>query len=172
MSELRSPLEELREKYLTMRGLRETNDRAVAAGVPYRPTRDELRTFSQRWPGALAEIDRIAPTLLHQRIAELDAAIAGGEPPIWARAWILAHARLRGALAIKMWLRGRRTIDDDLLRDFASTRFPPESELYRARLGEIASPPKGRISELVLIDVAGELSLDPATMRALLMPRG
>jgi hypothetical protein len=124
--------------------------------------RDELRAFSQRWPGALAEIDRISPEVLDQRIAALDRAIETGEAPTWARAWILTHRRLRGALAIKAWLAGVVKEQD----------FPPEAALYRARVDEIRSPPKGRIMELVLGEVAQELALDPSTMRDLLMPRG
>lgn len=165
MSDL-NHLRELRLKYLTMRAMRTATTIAP---------RDELRAFSQRWPGALAEIDRIPMTLIEQRIAELDRAIEGSSrepPPMWARAWILTHRRLRGALAIKLWLKGRRTLDDDETRLLAQAQFPPESELYRARLDEVASPPEGRVMELVLRDVAAELGLESHTMLALLMPRG
>jgi hypothetical protein len=147
---------DLREKYLLMRGLR-------ASKAHREPEREELRAISRRWPGALAEIDRLAPDVLERRIRELDVAIAGGEPPLWARAWILAHRRLRGALAIKMWLAKRRE------GDLAS--LPSEAGLYLDRIEEIARPPNGRISELVFGDVARELSLPASEMRALLMPR-
>lgn len=147
-----SDLEDLREKYLRMRDMR------ARATAP----RDELRAFSQRWPGGLAEIDRIAPDVLDHRIAALDRAMETGDAPLWARAWILTHRRLRGALAIKAWLAG-------IVRE---ADFPAEAELYRGRVDEIKTPLNGRIMDLVLRDVALELSLDESTMRDLLMPRG
>ncbi len=154
MSELR----ELLDKYLTMRALRA--ERAFTT-----PSRTVLRAVSQRWPGVLAEIDRIAPELLEERIATLTAALeCDAEPPLWARAWILTHARLRGALAIKFRLRGGRPLGDP-------TTLPPDAAPYLDRIGEIASPPNGRLVELVYADVARELGLDPAEMRTLLMPR-
>ncbi len=83
-------------------------------------------------------------------------------------AWILAHRRLRGALAIKAWLRGRRDVpaNEPLPHD-----LPSEAREYASRVDEIARPPNGRLTELVFADVARELSLPVEHMRALLMPR-
>lgn len=158
-------LRALREKYEVMRTLREQHARDVAAGIDPIAPRAQLRELSRRWPGALAEIDRIPPEVLHQRIAVLDETIASGsEPPLWARAWILTHSRLRGALAIKFELRGGRTLDPDHV-------FPDEAAPYLDRIAEIERPPNGRIVELVYADVAKLLAIDPSTMRDLLMPR-
>ena len=149
---MNNDLIDLREKYVRLRELR-------ASKAHREPDREELRAISRRWPGSLAEIDRLSPDVLDQRIVALDAAIAGAEPPLWARAWILAHRRLRGALAIKLWLAtGKRDL-------------PAEADLYLERIDEIARPPNGRISDLVFADVARELSLPEGEMRTLLMPR-
>lgn len=156
---------DLLAKYVTMRELRDELARARAANVPHTPPRARLRAISQRWPGVLAEIDRIAPDVLHDRIAALEKALSlGAEPPLWARAWILTHARLRGALAIKFRLRGGRPLGDP-------ATLPPDAAPYLDRIAEIASPPNGRIVDLVYADVARILGLNPAEMRALLMPR-
>lgn len=160
-----SDVADLLEKYLTMRTLREERDRAVSANIAHTPPRELLRAISQRWPGVLAEIDRIAPDVLHDRIAILEQVISTGEePPLWARAWMLAHARLRGALAIKFRLRGGRALGDP-------TTLPPESAPYLERIGEIASPPNGRLVDLVFGEVARMVGVEPEKMRALLMPR-
>jgi hypothetical protein len=160
-----SDVGDLLDKYLTMRRLREERDRAVSANVPHTPPREMLRSISQRWPGVLAEIDRIAPDVLHDRIAVLEKVLeTGGEPPLWARAWMLAHSRLRGALAIKFRLRGGRALGDP-------TTLPPESAPYLDRIGEIASPPNGRLVDLVFGEVAEMVGVEPSQMRTLLMPR-
>lgn len=160
-----SDLADLREKYLAMRTLRKERDAAVAAGIEPIAPRGALRELSRRWPGALAELDRIAPEVLHERIATLDDVLAsGGEPPLWARAWLLTHARLRGALAIKFQLRGGQRIDPDHV-------FPDECTPYLDRISEIERPPNGRIVELVYADVAKILEVDPQSLRDLLMPR-
>jgi len=145
---------DLREKYVRLRELR-----ASKADRP--PTKAELRAVADRWPGALAEIDRLADSTLLDRIAALDAAIAGGDTPLWARAWVLAHRRLRGALAIKAKLAGLRSEGE----------LPEESGLYASRVEEIRRPPNGKLTDLVFADVARDLGLPAETMRALLLPR-
>lgn len=159
---MNNDLIDLREKYLRMRALR-------AARPHAEPDRQELRELSRRWPGALAEIDCLPPEVLEDRIAALDAAIAGGDTPLFARAWLLTHRRLRGALAIKAWLGGRRDVAP---REPLPHDLPIEARVYETRVDEIARPPNGKLTELVFADVARELSLPVEHMRALLMPRG
>lgn len=156
-----SELVDLREKYLRMRALREARPHGE-------PDREELRALSRRWPGALAEIDRLPPEVLDERIASLDAAIAGGETPLFARVWLLVHRRLRGALAIKAWLAGRRDVD---AREPLPCELPVEARDYEGRVDEIARPPNGKLTDLVFADVARELSLPREHMRTILMPR-
>jgi hypothetical protein len=162
MSE-RDEVAQLLEKYRSMRALRE--DRAE-------PSREVLRELARRFPGALAEIDRIAPALLAERIAQLEALLDRPrieELPDWVRAWLLTHAALRGALAVKAWLRGKRVIDEATRAAFA--RDFPDDRAWGARLQEIAEPPGGRLVALVYEDVARALGIAAADVRTLLMPR-
>lgn len=163
-------LEQLREKYLRMRGLR---------GERFRPERDRraLRALAREFPGALAELDRLPPEVLEGRIATLDALIDhGGEPPPWARGWLLAHPALRGALIVKAWLAGRRVVDetmrDELTRTLGEVRNAEDAMVWLDRLGELADPPNGKLVDVVFRDVAAALSLpDAESVRQLLMPR-
>jgi hypothetical protein len=159
----RDDVAQLLEKYRLMRALRE--DRGE-------PSREVLRDLSRRFPGALAEIDRIGPSLLEERIAQLQAILERPtieRLPDWVRAWLLTHEALRGALAIKAWLCGKRVIDDDTRAAFA--RDFPDDRAWSERLHEIADPPGGRLVALVYEDVARALGIDAADVRTLLMPR-
>lgn len=161
-------LTRLREKYVQMKLLRSaTGD----------PDREVLRALAREFPGALAEIDRLPPELLESRIATLDhLCTRGGEAPAWVRGWLLAHPALRGALLAKAWLAGRRTADAATRAAFAAEvptlPYPEDARLWIARLDELASPPEGRLVDLVFADVAAALGLtNVEAVRALLMPR-
>ncbi|MGZ3423241.1 MAG: hypothetical protein ACXVEF_24345 [Polyangiales bacterium] len=155
----------LLEKYQTMRALRSS---------PGEPPRDVLRDLAQRFPGALAEIDRIAPSLLDERIAQLQSILERPRIehlPDWVRGWLLTHARLRGALAIKAWLAGKRVIDDATRAQFSLEIFGEEALAWSTRLELIADPPGGRIVTLVYEEVGRTLGIPPTDVRTLLMPR-
>ncbi|MBI2395409.1 MAG: hypothetical protein HYV09_37920 [Deltaproteobacteria bacterium] len=163
-------LAELREKYRRMRALR---------GERWRPDRDRraLRALAREFPGALAELDRLPPEVLEDRIATLDALIDhGGDPPPWARGWLLAHPALRGALIVKAWLAGRRVVDqtmrDELTRTLGELRNAEDAQVWLERIAELADPPNGKLVDVVFRDVAAALSLpDAHSVRELLMPR-
>jgi hypothetical protein len=155
----------LLEKYQTMRALREHRGE---------PPREVLRELSKRFPGALAELDRIAPALLEERIAQLQAILERPTVerlPDWVRAWLLAHARLRGALAIKAWLSGKRVVDGATRAAFAREFPGEEARAWSERLDAIADPPGGRLVTLVYEEVARTLGIEADGVRALLMPR-
>lgn len=159
----RDDVAQLLEKYRVMRALRE--DRGE-------PSRDVLRDLARRFPGALAEIDRIAPALLEERIAQLEAILERPtieRLPDWVRGWLLTHEKLRGALAVKAWLGGKRAIDEETRAAFA--RDFSHDHAWSARLEEIADPPGGRLVSLVYEDVARALGIAAGDVRALLMPR-
>lgn len=162
-----SELAGLRDKYAHMKRLRDEG--------PTPAHRDALRALAASWPGSLAEIDRIPPAVLAHRLDTLERILDGRERelPTWARGWILAHRGLRGALAVKAWLRGRRVVDDHVSSAFAHAldALPVEAAAFRDRLQEIASPPNGRLVDVVFEDVARELGIDPRAVRTLLMPR-
>lgn len=163
---------ELREKYLRMRALRTAADDDRARGVAHAPDRSALQSLSHRFPGALAEIDRLTPARLDARIAELEHAIAERRAPApWMRGWILAHAGLRGALAIKRWLGGRRQLDAQARAAFDAADLPPEARAFRERLDVVAAPPGGRLVDVIFADVAQTLGIEASAVRALLMPR-
>jgi hypothetical protein len=176
----RSAYDELRAlaaKYREMRELRQESDADRALGRPHLPSRARLRALAGRFPGALAETDRIAPALLDRRIASIAELLQRGEPPpiadlpTWIRGWMGVHRGLRGALVVKAWLAGRRTVDDDTRARFDLEVHDADARVWRDRLSEVASPPNGRLVAVVFADVAHPLGLDATTLRELLMPR-
>jgi hypothetical protein len=177
----RLELAALRSKYREMQRLRSAQDADVAAGRDHAPSRDELRALAREFPGALAEIDRIPPTVLARRAHELDALLAhdplppAASWPVWIRGWLGVHRGLRGALAIKAWLAGRRVIDADTERALAQAMpqlsFADEARDWLDALPDVAAPPRGRLVDLVFDRVARELAIDVPRLRALLMPR-
>ncbi len=166
----------LRDKYQRMRRLRDANDAAREEGRPHLPDREELRALARAFPGALAEIDRIAPALLAERIAILDALLereehAADALPTWVRGWILVHRGLRGVLAIKLRLAGARTVDERLRARIAGELVDEEARAWLDRIDVIANPPAGRVVELVHREVADQVGVPAASLRTLLMPR-
>jgi len=177
---VRDELVALREKYEEMRRLRVESDADASLGRPHHAPRERLKALSLRFPAALAEIDRIAFELLEERLAILNAllerdACSFDELPAWVRGWILVHRGLRGALAIKAWLCGVRTVDAELLARFDAAlptmRFSEDAAAFRDRLAEVASPPDGRLVDVIFDDASRALGTDRVALRALLMPR-
>lgn len=175
----RDDLAALREKYAELRRLREESDADAAQGRAHHPSRERLKALSRRFPGALAEIDRIAFSLLEERLCALDAILertaVQSELPPWIVGWVRVHEGLRGALSVKAWLEGARTVDAQTLARFDAALetlpFPEEARAFRDRLAEVASPPDGRLVDLVFDDAARTLGMDRVALRALLMPR-
>lgn len=152
-------LPELLEKYREIRRLR-TAPTEVAA------PREALVALAQRFPGALRELDAMPLETIERRIAELERAIAKDQAAPWMEAQALFHPLARGALAAKAWLGGRRAITADDEASFAKA-FPEgdDAHPWKDHLAEIASPPRGRITDLVCAHVAAELQEDPAQIR-------
>lgn len=176
---VREELADLATKYASMLRLRRAQDVDVEAGREHRPVRDDLRALSSRYPGALAEIDRLPLGVLESRLAEVEALRDRDDAsvdalPTWVRGWIGVHRGLRGALAIKEWLRGRRTLDADtraaLDAALAAMRHADEARAWADAFDVIAAPPRGRLVDVVLDRVARELALERETLRALLWP--
>jgi hypothetical protein len=176
---VRTELGELSAKYRIMRKLRLAQADDHDAGRDHHPDREELKAFAARWPGALSEIDRLPMDALHARLAEVDALLARADVaiddlPTWVRGWIGVHRGLRGALAVKAWLHGRRSIDDAMRRALddamPTLRFPDDARLWSDALEVVAAPPRGRLVDVVLTRVATELDVDPHALRRTLWP--
>ena len=178
--QVRADLLSLVIKYKRMRALRQAHDADVGSGRAHRPERRELQELSRRYPGVLAETDRIAPELLDARLAELEAlratpGIEGLVLPAWIRGWLGVHRGLRGALALKGWLAGRRVVDasmrEVLGRELAALRHADDARVWLADLALIADPPRGRLVDVVFDRVAEELGMERVGLRQMLMPR-
>ncbi|GAC1351980.1 MAG: hypothetical protein NVS3B20_18430 [Polyangiales bacterium] len=198
VARLRQEIGALHEKYREMQLLRRERSEDTERGVIHHPPRDRLRALARRFPGALAEIDRISPALLAARLSQIESILAtlsvhASEPripamttapmtpmtfdalPPWVRGWIAVHRGLRGALAAKAWLRGARSVDRAKTAQFAKAvregTVPSDAQAWIERLAEVASPPNGRLVDVVFDDAARMVGLDRVALRLLLMPR-
>jgi hypothetical protein len=162
-------LRDLREKYVAMLGMRRRHD---AGEEDAGQVKREMAELAARYPGALRETDDLPIEIIEQRIAGLAAAVEGtGEVEPWMRAMARFHVLARGALCAKRWLGGRKRIDAATERAFAaaagSLAFPAEAREWAGELGELASPPRGRVTDAVFMRVGRELDLTAKTARRL-----
>lgn len=133
-------------------------------GAPGPVPRERLQDLARRFPGALAEIDRLPMDVL---VGRRDALRAGEFPP-FAAAWTVVHAHFRGVLALKAWLAGRKDVDDALEVAARAATLPDEAAPWLGRLREIARPPGGRLTALVHAAAAAELGVEIGAIPALL----
>ena len=81
------------------------------------------------------------------------------------------HGLARGVLGAKRWLARRRTVDAALLAAFACEAphlpFSEEIQAWELDLATIASPPRGRLMDLVFARLATELGISEPTARTL-----
>jgi hypothetical protein len=160
-------IEELWLKYVEMLRLR-LDDASPAPGDP----RVAMADLARRFPGSLREIDELPLGVIRARIEALEAARADptkAEP--WMAALAMFHALTRGALSVKRWLGGRKAIDEDCARAFAleAPSLPHADDVLRwcNDLARLASPPRGRVTDLVYERIAADLGLDDAAARVL-----
>jgi hypothetical protein len=172
----RQALRDLRSKYAEMLAMR------VAEALPPeqrpgdREVRARMRRLAERFPGSLREIDDLPEREIALRIRALDAVLEShrdAEP--WMEALALFHARTRGILVAKRWLRRRKRIDAALQerfeRELATLPFPEDSRPWAAHLATVASPPRGRLLEAVFARLGRELQRPVPEIRALVFPR-
>jgi hypothetical protein len=139
--------------------------------------RPEMARLALEFPGSLREIDTLPLELIVVRIRMLRAAerrVARAEP--WMVAQVLFHRYARGALAIKRWLAGRKTITPDVRAAFGTflgaRGHDAEVELFADSLERIACPPGGRLMDVVHEHVARTLDVTTAEARALVFGYG
>ena len=161
-------LASLRTKYERLLALRQLHDRAKGDASFVEPDpRGEMTSLARTWPGALRELDALPIDVIRARIAELDRALHDATR---IERWMIAqdsfHRLARGALSAKRWLGKRKRITPAIRQDFAA-HAPREARAWRDALADIASPPRGRLMDLVHARVAAELDVSIAEARRL-----
>ena len=168
-------LRALRDKYERMLRLRLLHARArEEPGFVEPDPREAMAELARDFPGALREIDELPVDVIRQRIAALAAAeVDTSRAEAWMRAHASFHRHARGALAAKRWLEGRPATPD-LIAAFAralpTLQNAKDAAAWADDLAVVASPPRGRVMDLVYQRVAAELDIDVAAARASVMP--
>jgi hypothetical protein len=184
-AKMRDTLEQLRAKYAEMLSMRLAHESGMESKARARRRMAEL---ASRFPGALREIDELELAVIRDRIRRLDAALHG-ESGVerWMEAVGLFHSLARGALQAKRWLAGRKTVDAATVLEYESdvvemtaqhgaVEAAPDAAdasalddglAWRSELALIASPPRGRIVDLVFARVAQTLGTTELEARSL-----
>jgi hypothetical protein len=168
-------LRALRDKYERMLRLRELHARAKEDADFVEPDpRPAMADLARSYPGALREIDELPLEAIRARIEELAAAERDAtRVASWMNAQSRFHALARGALAVKRWLEGR-PLTPELDRAFAAALatlpYSEDAQLWSGDLAAIASPPRGRLMDLVYVRLACELGVDVTAARAAVLP--
>jgi hypothetical protein len=167
----REKLRQLHVKYTELVRLRR-----LAASDPSHDPKLDLAALARSFPGALREIDLLPQDVLDARLSLLEKVLNGSadEAP-WMEASVLFHSLLRGALAAKRFLAGRKAIDEATRAAFvalAATESAPEELLaWQDALADVAEPPRGRVLDLVFVRLAGALGTTDDEARALVFSK-
>jgi hypothetical protein len=135
-----------------------------------------MAQLARRFPGALRELDELPMPVIEERLASLDAALAGGTAaPEWARLQIAYHGSMRAALRIKR-LAGTARDAAGLLNAIANTYVPAEDEpplssFDGPALAAIARPAGGRLNPWVFERVAAVCGVSAEAVRRALFTR-
>jgi hypothetical protein len=164
-------LRKLVVKYTEMHRLR-----VLAVEAPHADPRVEMAALAAQFPGALREIDELPLEEIASRLASLSRAL---EDPAAAEPWMPAvlgfHELTRGALALKKWLSGRKTIAGgdraELEKIAASLPDGPAMLVWVDDLAAIAQPPRGKITDLVFARLAEMLAISENEARALVFTK-
>ena len=165
-------LSALREKYERLLALRMLHDRAKHEASFAEPDpRAEMSEIARAWPGALRELDGLPLEEIHARIAELDDALRDrGRIARWMIAQDAFHRLARGAIEAKRWLGKRKRIDAAVRAAFRAD-VAGDARVWEDALADVASPPRGRLMDLVHAKVAAELGASIAETRRLVFGR-
>jgi hypothetical protein len=159
----RSDLAALREKYEEMLRLRLESSGA--------DPRRAMAALASQFPGALREIDELPLETIAARVTDLRASERGGPVARWMEATHLFHALTRGALCAKKWLAGRKDVGEEVRREFdrevGSLCWVDDARAWQADLARVASPPRGRVTELVYERMGAVLGVSPDEARTL-----
>jgi hypothetical protein len=152
----RETAEALRAKYVEMLEMRIAHDSGDDNAAL---ARARMAALASRFPGALREIDDLELDMIRDRIVRLEAVLRdGADADRWMEAVALFHSVARGALCAKRWLGGRKRVDAALERAYAADvpglPFPEDARAWEGDLASVASPPRGRLMDLVFARVA------------------
>jgi HAMP domain-containing protein len=138
--------------------------RRLAARGDAGDPRRAMTALATEFPGALREADERTVDDLERRISELKAVLDGAPEAPWMHRMARFHALTRGALCAKRWLGGRKTIDADTASAFqagvGALCYASDAREWTYDLERLASPPRGRVTELVFEKLAAELGVD------------
>lgn len=162
-------LEELRAKYAQMLAMRVAH---TSGDEDPDEARARMAEVASRFPGALREIDDLELAEIRRRIEALDDVVAARrEPEPWMEAVALFHGMARGALCAKRWLGGRKLVNaevqDQFERGVPSLLFPEDARGWSSDLARIASPPRGRVMDVVFARLARDLGISERGARRL-----
>jgi hypothetical protein len=160
---------ELRDKYAEMLSMRVEHAGGREDPALVRPRMADL---ASRFPGALREIDSLELAEIRRRIEALEAFLeTPGAEQEWMEPMALFHRLMRGALGAKRWLAGRRRVDRALAhayrRDALRMAFPEDCREWVGDLALVASPPRGRVTDLVFARLARLLGRSERSARQL-----
>lgn len=155
-------LRRLRDKYERILVLRRAHERARADPSYREPDpRPAMALLAEEFPGSLREIDVLPLALVEARIEALGRA---ERQPSTTERWMQAQARFhrlaRAVLATKRWLAGRRDITpltSVLAHDLPVGIDAADAKWLALELARIATPPRGRLMDLVYAKLAEEL---------------
>jgi hypothetical protein len=170
---MREELRALRDKYERMLSLRTAHARAREDASFVEPDpRPAMARLADEYPGSLREIDTLPLEVIAARIDSLKNA---ERHPSRAEPWMIAqsafHRVARAALVTKRWLAGRKEITPAVRAAFAKfargSTLGEDLELFAHELERVASPPRGRLMDVVHAKVATALDLTETEARAL-----
>lgn len=155
-------LRALGTKYERMMALRIARSRSRTDPSYVEPDpRPAMAKLAEDFPGALRELDRLPLSVIAARLDALEAAaedLSRAEP--WMLAQVTFHDVARAALFAKRWLAGRKQITEHLRSEFARVSPPNAVNVFGANLEHVANPPRGRVMDVVLAEVAKILGID------------
>ena len=164
-------LRALRRKYEEIVRLRQQGECPEGSDA-LREMRRGMAALAAEFPGALREADELSMGELLERVlalAEAEAGTAAVEP--WMEAMARFHALTRGALCAKKWLRGRKQVDAEAAAAFLVAAhafcYAAEASEWAEQLAQLATPPKGRLTEVVFDRMAIERGTSSDAVRRL-----
>jgi hypothetical protein len=89
------------------------------------------------------------------------------------KATAMFHRLTRGALAAKRWLGARKHVDAEVHTAFLSAldgaAVAEDARAWASELAHVASPPRGKLTDLVFARIATHLGLPEAEARQLVV---